>query len=164
MTERRQMVTFTLENWTEIEDEIQSLWAGHYAEVGQDHATLPLAPDIGWYRALEANGSISLIAVRACGKLVGYQISVVRPHTHYSTTLCSFEDTFYLAPLYRKGLTGVKLISQSLKFLRLRGVKRAYFMSNELKPTDKIFQYLGFTKSHTCWSKSLVAVPGAEGG
>jgi L-amino acid N-acyltransferase YncA len=150
-------VTFAVETWAAVEYAIQGLWQRHYAEVGQDKTTMFLAPDIGWYRAVEAQGSLSVVIARSAGLIVGYQISVVRPHTHYCSILCSFEDAFYLAPEYRKGITGIKLISESLKFLKQRGVKRAYFMSSEQKPTSKIFKYLGFVQSHTCWSKWLGA-------
>lgn len=158
----RPVVTFQLETWARLRPEAETLWPAHYAELCQDKARMPMGPDLKWYEACEALGMLQVVVARSAGRVVGYQISLIRPHTHYSSVLCSFEDTFYLDPQYRKGLCGVKLISESLRLLAARGVQRAFFMSIESHPTDRIFQYLGFKRTHTTWSKWIGAAAPSE--
>lgn len=146
-------LTYIPEPFAVFEAESQHLWQGHWEELAPKG--MPLGLDLPWYRGLEAEGALVVVLARARGVVVGYQISVVRPHSHYSSVLCGFEDIFYLAPAFRQGLNGVKLISKSVAVLRARGCKKVFFMSNEAKPTDKIFKYLGFAHTHTCYGLEL---------
>lgn len=148
-----QRLTYGIEDWDTYYRDAQLLWPGHYAELCQDKVRMPMGPAVDWYKSCDRAGILQIIAGRdASGLLAGYQISVIRTHAHYSSVLCAFEDTFWLDPLYRKGLEGVRLIKESLRFMRERGVQRVFFMSIESYPTDRIFQYLGFTKTHTSYS------------
>lgn len=146
-------VTFQVEPWETYYAEARLLWPGHWKELATD-PKMPCGPDVEFYKAAQRAGIMQIVTARTEGRLVGYQISIIRRHTHYPV-LCAFEDTFYLDPLYRKGMTGVKLISQSLKFLKALGVQRVYFMSIDSKPTEKLFQFLKFKRSHTVWSRRL---------
>lgn len=112
---------------------------------------MPLGLDLEAYAQMEASGALVVLLARDGLKAVGYMLAVVRPHTHYSSVLCGFEDLYYLAPEYRSGFAGVKLISAAVAALRAVGCKKAFFMSNRTKPTDSIFQYLGFTNTHNCY-------------
>lgn len=160
-------VVFQEESWKTYYPEAKVLWAEHYEELCQDKGRMKMGPDVGWYEGLEKAGVLQLVTAREYrqgdgpGKLVGYQISVLRRHTHYPV-LCAFEDSFWLHPSYRKGKglglkghPGVMLITESLRLLRVRGVQRVFFMSIESHPTDLLFRYLGFAKTHVTYSKWL---------
>jgi L-amino acid N-acyltransferase YncA len=153
-------LTFQEESWARYYADAPALWTEHYHELCQDPARMPMGPDVEWYEALERAGIMQLVTAREGGPeglLRGYQISVVRRHTHYCSVLCAFEDSFWLHPSCRKGMTGVKLISESVRLLKARGVQRVFFMSVESYPTDRIFEYLGFTKTHSAYSKWIGA-------
>lgn len=148
------MLVYREESWDSYYKDARLLWPGHYEELCQDKVRMKMAPAVDWYKACESMGVLQIVSARDSeGHLAGYQISVIRPHTHYSGVLCAFEDSFYLDPLYRRGMEGVRLIKESVRLLKARGVQRTFFMSIESKPSDKIFQFLGFVKTHTTWSK-----------
>jgi len=148
-------VTYQEETWQTFWPEAERLTKMHWKEVCQDPSRMPLGLDVASYSALFAAGIMQIVTAREtfAGTLVGYQISIFRPHMHYCSVLCAFEDTYFLDPAYRKGFVGVKLISESLRLLKARGVKKVFFQSIESKPTHRLWQWLGFIKTHVTYAK-----------
>lgn len=126
----------------------------HWAEVGADRDSVEFELDVPLFRLLDARGQLQVLIARDGGAIVGYTIVVLRKHTHYKL-FCGFEDAFFLAPEARNGLAGVKLIKETVKALRLRGVQKVFFHSKTVKPLGKIFERLGFTKSDEIYSLKL---------
>lgn len=149
-------IVFAVEPWAKFWSDAQPLLVLHYKEVGALDAEYCWKPIESEYAQAAAKGALIVTSARtADGTLVGYQLSTLVQHPHYAGLLCAFEDAFFLHPNFRLGWTGVYLIKSALHFLQKRGAKKAFFQSNQLKPTDKLFKALGFVHTHTTYSKKL---------
>lgn len=102
---------------------LEDLLANHYAESGEDQERFPLAPDWPRYRMMERTGSFRAMLMRGrTGALIGYNAFWVQPNMQCSTMLWALNDVLYLAPEYRKGLAGVRLITRAETDLTAAGV------------------------------------------
>jgi GNAT superfamily N-acetyltransferase len=147
---------FAPESWEQFWPDAQQLLKLHYQEVGAVDSEDCWVPKVSSYEQLQATGCLVIVSARATdNQLVGYQLSVLVEHLHYFGLLCAFEDAFFLHPDFRLGWTGVWLIKSALHFLQKRGAQKAFFQSNQRKPTDKLFKVLGFAHTHTTYCKNL---------
>lgn len=119
-------VTFLAEDWVDCWREMESLWPAHHKEVALHHAEVPLAPDMEQYSFMQARGQLSVLVGRCEGRIVGYYISIIKPHLHYKDTLHAFTDVYYIAPEFRQGMTGWRMFLEMKKLWKLRGVKKAF--------------------------------------
>lgn len=104
---------------------MESHFKRHHQEVALDHETVPLDIDLDFYHQQARDGFLHLVTVRDDGLLIGYHLSFVKPHVRYKSTLHAFTDVFYLAPAYRRGLTGYRLFQYVERTWKERGVKKA---------------------------------------
>lgn len=148
-------VTFQVENWARYYSDPArpDLWAEHYAEIGADKVRMPMSPDVHFFTALDAAGALQVLTARHRGRMVGYFLTVVRPHTHYSSILCGFEDSYFLTACWRKGLTGVRLIKANEAALRARGVKKVFVMTKSFKDLGRLYERLGYVNTDHTYAK-----------
>lgn len=144
-------ITYQLESWSDYYRDCQDLWREHYDEIATHKDEMEMSPDIASYRFIESQGQLQILTARENGKMIGYQISVVKRHLHYAT-LCGFEDSYFLTKSSRVGITGIRLIKEALKYMKARGVKKVFFHTKAFFDLGRIFEYLGFTKSDTIYS------------
>lgn len=149
------MITYQLENWNSYYPECLPLWREHYAEFEPFHKNqMAMAPEVETYKRLDQLGMLQVIVARDAGKMVGYCLTVIRPHIHYCGTLCGFEDSYFLTNSLRQGLAGYKLLAAAVKAAKSRGVKRVYFMTKEFISVEKLLKRLGMEKCdsvYTMW-------------
>lgn len=152
-------VTFQIEPWALYHRDCQALWKLHYAEVAVRKERMEMKPDVCAYEALEASGALSILVARAgAGRMVGYMLSVVRPHLHYADVLCGFEDAYFLDPEHRKGMTGVRMLKAWEAEMHRRGCKLIFAMTKPFLDMRPVFERLGFTTSDYVLSKWLEEV------
>lgn len=109
-----------------------------------------MSPWVEVYENAERLGGLECIVAREAGVMVGYCLLFVKPHIHYSQTLCGFEDSYFLTARCRKGLAGYRLLKYSVEVLRQRGCVRAFFMTKQFNTIETILIRLGFAKLDTC--------------
>lgn len=131
----------------------QGLWAEHYAELALRKDRMQMRPDVRAYEAMEAAGALSILTAREGGQMVGYVLSVIRPHLHYADTLCGFEDAYFLAKSHRRGMTGVRMLRAWEAEMRRRGAKLIFAMTKPWLDMSPIFKRLGFEVSDIMFAK-----------
>lgn len=148
-------VTFQVESWASYysDPEREALWCEHYSELAVDKDEMPCGPDIHLFTSLDAIGALQILTARAAGRMIGYFLTVVRPHTHYCSVLCGFEDSYFISKPFRRGLTGVKLIKENERLLRARGVKKLFVMTKTSKDLGMIYDRLGYHCSDYTYAK-----------
>lgn len=114
---------FRWEKFAAIAREIIPLWHRHWAEIALDKERISLDPDFEQYYRLDTEGILRVLTVRVGGELVGYSFSLIGPHLHYRSTRTAHTEMFWLAPEYRSGWTGVRLLRLTRKGLKQLGVK-----------------------------------------
>lgn len=147
------MITFSVEDWNDCKDDLYSLSPMHYNEIALDKDKVPLDPDFSTYQFYSDNGMLHIVVVRKDGAIIGYNIFIVRHHLHYKSTLCGFGDIFFIKPEERKGSIGIKLIKETERTLKQRGVKKLFTGVKKHYDISKVFEHLGWKASEVQFIK-----------
>jgi len=146
---------YRLETWAEYYRDCQELWKEHYEEIAVDKDRMPMMADVEYYEACDRVGYLQIMTARDDGKMAGYVITLVKGHPHYASVLCGFEDMYFLSKPYRGGWTGVRLITEALKRLKARGVRKVFFHTKAFKNLGPLFERLGFKKTDEIYARWL---------
>jgi hypothetical protein len=116
---------FSRETCNEVVDEIFALMEQHYAEVAH-HPDIPPECDEARYRKAEELGLLRLYTVRQDYALVGYWVGMVGYSLHYKSSYQARQDTLFIHPDYRQGLTGYRFLRWVDQQLAQDGVEIVY--------------------------------------
>ncbi|MHB8815838.1 MAG: GNAT family protein [Steroidobacteraceae bacterium] len=140
----RQPVAFAVETYRQAQPGIADLLPAHWEEIALDKDAIKLDVDWANYAWLAEQGMLHIVTARDGNVLVGYHISIIRPHAHYKGSLTCFSDIMYLKPEYRAGMTGYKLIRFFRDSVKAKGVQKIYMMTKLTLDLDPILRRLGF--------------------
>lgn len=149
------MVTYQVEDWFECWEEMSVLWDAHWQEVALDREKIRLAPDFASYERFAQDGSLHVVTAREDGKIIGYHISIVKPHLHYKDSLSAFTDVYFIHPDHRKGMVGVKLFKETEKSLKARGVQKMFTGTKLSLDMGRIFERLGWRETERLYTKYI---------
>ena len=127
-----------------IKDQIQVLIKRHYAELTLDKDVMKLAPDWDRYNELNSLGKLSIVAAYDGEKIVGYSVFFLNEHIHYKNNIIANNDVLFLAPEYRLGMTGIKLIKYSEMILQQLGVSKVIWHVKMAKDFRKLLHRMGY--------------------
>lgn len=96
---------------------LMALAKAHYEEIALDQDKVPLAVDLDDFLAREASDTFKIFAAWDNGVLVGYVQWFFYSPGRYKTTLYVDDSAYYLAPEYRKGLTGYLFLKAAVAAL-----------------------------------------------
>jgi GNAT superfamily N-acetyltransferase len=123
--------------------EWSTLHKEHWEELALDKDRKPLDVDLAFYRQGAEAGTVSFIALRDEGRLVGYFVAFVAPCPHYRV-LTATMDIFYVHPSVRGRFGGLRLFRAAEREFRRLGVKQ-WFVGEKLhKPAGRLFRAVGF--------------------
>lgn len=149
------MITFLVEDWNDCKSEMSALWGPHYREIAIHQDAIPLDPDLNEYQRLRDTGALCVIVGREDGRIVGYHLSIVRPHLHYRRTLHGFTDVFYLAPHCRGSGAGRQMFEMVERAWTARGVVKGFSACKKHFDLAPLFESLGWTETETLYTKLL---------
>jgi N-acetylglutamate synthase-like GNAT family acetyltransferase len=143
------MITIQRDSWERAEKGIRTLIDGYWAEVRHDVQMTYLDLNGDLYRYYETEGK--LVLVTACDKetLIGFAIFFAFVHHHYQSSLCGHNDSWFLSPTYRSGMTGVKLFRKALSPLSRMGCTHVYAISTIRKDVTPLLKRLRFEPVET---------------
>lgn len=119
-------LTFSREQVRDCWEELQPLFASHHREVST-YQDLTVSPSRARYEAVEMAGALRFYTARTKGgALVGYIGFIVLPSAHYADTLTAHQDAVFLAPTWRRGLTGLQFLAWVDAQLTAEGVALVY--------------------------------------
>lgn len=147
------MITYLVEPWSQVKQEIVNLIDKHWEEVAvyRDQITLKIQWDA--YDAMEKQGMLHCVALRNEGALIGYYIGIVKPHLHYADSLTCFTDVYFIDKAHRKGRAGIELFKIVEKTLHKRGVQRMIVSTKITLDMSPILQRLGFDETERVYMK-----------
>lgn len=150
------MITFVIEPFSSVYAELLPLLHQHYGEISthKDHG-VPLEPQVGVYRAREADGSLLMVIGRERGEIVAYFVAFIAPGLHYASCLTCLPDIFFVREDKRTGLAGVRMFRFVEKELRRRGVKRWAVGGKVVHDASALFKFLDFQAVETTFEKWL---------
>jgi GNAT superfamily N-acetyltransferase len=144
-----------VEPFSQIFAEVKPLVERHWEEIALNKDSVVLDPDWQRYIAMERLGQLSIVTVRAQGRLVGYCCMVIQPGLHYRSCLEARMDVFWLAPEYRGRMGGVRLFRAVEAELKRRGVRRMFVGSKLHKDSSRLFEAMGYKPIEHWFSKML---------
>lgn len=149
------MITYAVEDWFAVRDQMAPLWPKHWEEVAVNRDLIPLDPDFDSYDALARSGALHIVVARKAGEVVGYHFTIVKPHLHYRQSLSAFTDIYYIAPQYRTGRTPLRLFEFVEKTLKARGVQKMFTGTKLSLDAGPLFEKMGWTETERLYIKVL---------
>lgn len=151
------MITYQEEKIIDILEELDPLLTDHYEEIAWRKDKIKLSPDYDKYLKLEEMGILHTVTAREpdAGKLVGYFISFVQPHLHYSDTLYAVNDILYMSPEYRATEASANLFRFAEESLKSIGVDVITLHMKVWLPFEALSSYLGYEKIEYNYSKYI---------
>jgi hypothetical protein len=149
------MIDVREERWRDCRDELAALFPLHHTEIAdpEDWQRMPL--DVNWaaYNGADHDGKLLLVTARKKQDLVGYTMSLIYPHPHYSLLFCLM-DVYWLHPDHREphgdsletlASTGAVLLIETEEAARRRGAKKMVVQTKLWQDNQNLFDLLGFT-------------------
>jgi hypothetical protein len=118
------MLTIKCEKLKEVLPEIKELLQEHYEELTLNKGHIKLKPVWNQYFDMENTEKFFAIIARMDGVVVGYSGFILDKHLHYEDILVAANDVLFLKKEHRLGMTGIKLLKFSEKFMSDMGANR----------------------------------------
>ena len=150
-----QAYTYQVESFSDVINEIKPLLHAHFDEIATNKELKPLDPDYDRYEALEDLNMLRIMTVRFSGTLIGYFVVFLIPHIHYQQTNMAMNDILYLAPEYRGGTVGYRLIKKSIEDLKEMDVDILTIHMKVDYPFRELLTKFGFHKTEENWDLVL---------
>jgi len=148
-------VTYAVEDWFDVKDQMAHLWPLHWAEVAVNRDQIQLDPDFDTYAAFANAGMLHIVVARKEGEVIGYHFSVVRPHLHYRRSLSAFTDIYFVSPKYRTGRTPLRLFQFVERTLKEKGVQKMFTGTKLSLDAGPLFEHMGWTETERLYIKVL---------
>lgn len=106
-----------------IEEALSSRYVNeHWEELCKRKELFKLNPDYKTYFKLEDTGHLLTLVAEHKKEIVGYSVNVISNNLHYVDTIMCVNDLLFLKEEYRTGFTGVRLIKETERMAKERGV------------------------------------------
>lgn len=161
------MITFQTEKFDDCYEESIPMLEAHYLEIATDKSVKPLVPDLDQYHKLEEAGCLHIVTARHVmeddygviegdrGRLIGYFVTFVHHHLHYSQTKIALNDIMYIDPEYRGGTAGYRLIKYAIHELKNLGADILIIHMKVQYPFRNLLEKLGFHLTEENWERVL---------
>lgn len=149
-------IRFQTECLTDFLQDAMPLLHRHWGEVGSCPQSHALQVNEGMYAAIESVDALHITTARhTSGGLVGYAIYFVQDYPHVQGLRMAQSDALYLAPAYRQGFTGVRLLQAAERALVAKGVKNIMQTCTVKKDFGVILRRMGYTNTETVYRKEV---------
>lgn len=155
-SEVRVELTFQVEKYEDVIEEIKPFYPQHYEELASDKE-VPLDPDYDAYEVLRKMGTLHVVTARFEKQLVGYHFSILTPHLHYRASLTAFTDIYYLRTDCRQGMNGINFLKAVERSLEALGVQRLYVATKTDADKGSVFRWMGYKEKERVYTKMLGA-------
>ena len=127
----------------------------NWQDVAKNKRLMVLSPDREKYLMLEANNQLICIAAKIDGILVGYSVSILQYHLHYSKLFYCNNDVIYLHSNHRDNPLGLRLIKRTEQLAKERGAKLMLWHAKENTSLDKLLRRMKCNVQDIIHSKEL---------
>lgn len=139
----------------ELYNEIYPLLEEHWAEIADDTDKIKLHPDTDIYFLLEQQKKLHCLICRLNGKIVGYSVTFLNAHAHYSDKLFAQNDILFIHKDHRKGSLGFKLIRLHEKCMKELGVTAITYHLKPKKDFSKLLERIDYTLFEISYRKYI---------
>ena len=148
------MITFKVEDFADVMEELKPMFEEHWHEVAVYQDKIDLSPDYDKYCGLPDDSLVTVIA-REEGKAVGYSIYFVSPHIHYKDHLYAVNDIVFVDPEYRHGKTAPDMLDYAEAYLVELGCSVVTMHMKKHIPFESLMDYLEYDRIETIYTKYI---------
>ena len=127
----------------------------HWEEIALNKQLMVLKPDAETYRRLEQQDKLVSVGAFDGDELVGYSVNLLHNHLHYADLVVAMNDVLYLAPEYRQGSAGRRLLDATEKAVRTRGARMLCWHAKPETALNAILPRLGYGVQDVIFSKEI---------
>lgn len=163
------MITYQVETYQDVINEIWPMLEAHYLEIATDKQIKPFDPDLDRYLAMEEQGCLRIFTARKRAEpvagqdyhdglpttLIGYFVSFVLPGLHYQQTSMAINDIMYIEPAHRGGTVGYRLIKLATEDLKNLGADVLIIHMKVDYPFRSLLEKLDFHLTEENWERVL---------
>ena len=148
--------TYQEEQYIDVIEELKPLLAEHYKEVAVYQETIELNPNYHVYELMAAQGSLHMFTTRTVDKeLIGYSVSFLNQHPHYSDHTYAVNDILYVHPDHRHTEAAPRMLTELEAVMREKGISVMTFHMKTYKPFETLMDALEYDKIEYLFSKLL---------
>lgn len=149
------MIRFSVETYDDVIDEIKPLLDWHWEEVAIYKDKIKFKADYSKYEDMQDSGHLHIVTVRDEDMLVGYFISFLMDHPHYSDHKYALNDILYLHPDYRHADVACGMFEYAEKDLKSKGVSVMVVHMKTQFPFKTLCEVQGFEMAEYNYSKYI---------
>lgn len=136
-------------------EKVSHLLKEHWEESSRNKEVMVLNPDKEKYIQLENAGNLVTLFAYYDEKVVGYSCNILTNHIHYADLLVAYNDVLFIDKEHRNSPLGLRLIKQTKKAVKEKGVKLLLWHAKENTPLSKILPRLGCSVQEIVYSEQL---------
>lgn len=133
----------------------KTLLEEHYEELTLNKEVVKLNVDWQKYRMMEQCGVLMALGAWENNTLIGYTVFFLAPHMHYQDIKMAKNDVLFLTKEKRKGSTGIRLIKESERVLKEKGVTKVVWHCKYGTVAGKVLEKLGYVNEEYSLGKIL---------
>lgn len=139
------------EKWEEVE----SLLVQHWLELAKNKHLMHLSPDVERYQLMESSGNVIALFAYEKEDLIGYSVSFIASHLHYSDLVYAQNDVLFVSREHRKGRTGLALIQETEAAAKRAGCQMIIWHAKQGTALDRLMPRLGYGVQDIMYSREL---------
>ena len=134
---------------------LSDLFVDHWDESAKNKELMLLKPDKAKYKYLEDQGVLFCLFAYKNEVIVGYSVNILNTHLHYSDLHFAQNDIIFVHPDYRNSPLGIKIIKETEKAVKAKGIPLMIWHAKKDSPLDAILPRLGCTHHENIYTKVL---------
>jgi GNAT superfamily N-acetyltransferase len=147
-------MSYQVEDWSWIRKEMSLHFERHNRESGLSPDSYDF--DFQTYDNLNKRGLVFAYTLRDNDdNLVGYYLAILGRDLNHKSVIQSTAMLVYVAPEFRKGVSGIRLIRGAEEELRKAGVHKIVIGHTHRKDISSLLKRLGYTPTEIVYSKDL---------
>lgn len=139
----------------DLMDHGTDLFRQHWNEIALNKQVMVLNPDRARYEALETAGSLIVLGAYENSVLVGYSVSFVTEHFHYSDLTIAQNDLLFLVASLRGTRLGLELITETEKAAQAKGAGMMLWHAKPNTPMANLMPRLSYGVQDIIFSKVI---------
>lgn len=149
------MITFRMESYADVMDEIKQYYQMHHDEVKPYDKIEANGGDEESFVRMDEMGLSKTFTMREDGQLIGYAVVMVHPHLHHINHIYGIYDRIYVRP-DKRGPNSKSFIEYIDSKLEEAGVHVIVQACKARKNYGSLLEHLGYELTEYTYSKCLI--------
>ena len=150
------MIKYTVEIMDEtLIEELKPILLKHWEEIAMYRDKIEFKPNYQSYITMQESDLLQAVIVRKDGGIIGYYISFIYIHPHYSNDKMAQNDILFVHPDHRGGTVAYRMFKFAEKSLKEIGCSVNTIHMKTKFPFERLCQKLGMDKQEIIYSKYI---------